>query len=126
MEAVFEPGPAELDARKLTRRAVVGATIVGAGAAIATAISKAAGDVQVAPQGSTSGAGVIGSGCQHATVRAGVSLSEDALVLCTLQSHPGGKAAIQHVEVDATDDTFTVFLTGEVSGDTKFAWSLVS
>jgi hypothetical protein len=70
----------------------------------------------------SSGTGLIASGTDAQTVTPGFDLTADSKVLVTLLADPGASAVVKHALVDATADSFTVYLTANATTETKFAW----
>lgn len=75
---------------------------------------------------STAGLATIPQNAESVVVTPGIDIAEDSKVLVTLQSDPGGKAAIQHVDRDPVNDTFTIKLTKPAPVACAVAWFVIS
>ncbi|OGN87316.1 MAG: hypothetical protein A2X23_05600 [Chloroflexi bacterium GWC2_73_18] len=73
-----------------------------------------------------SGTATITAGTKSKTVTPGFDLTTSTKVLVTLLGNPGGSTVVQRVAVNATTDTFTVYLTADATASTKFAWFVIS
>lgn len=71
---------------------------------------------------STSGIATIAKGTRRVVVNPRIPVSSATKVLCTLQSSPGGTTTIQRVQLDASADVFTIYLTANATAATKVAW----
>lgn len=69
-----------------------------------------------------SGTGTILASVSNRTISPGFDLTTTSKVLVTLLGHPGGTVTLRHVVIDATANTFTVYLTAAATNNTKFAW----
>jgi hypothetical protein len=69
-----------------------------------------------------SGTGTILASASNKTITPGFDLTTTSKVLVTLLGHPGGSVTLRHVGIDATANTFTVYLTAAATNNTKFAW----
>ena len=43
-------------------------------------------------------------------------------MVATLQGSAGGTTAVRYVTINTTNDTFTIFLTGNASSNVKVGW----
>ncbi len=68
------------------------------------------------------GIATIGAGKSSVTVTPGIALTTSSAVVATLQANPSGSLTVQGVVVNATADTFTIYLTGNTSAALKVAW----
>lgn len=68
------------------------------------------------------GIATITSGTKSVVVTPGIDLLATSAVVATLQANPGGTTAVQRVEVNATADTFTIYLTANASSTVTVAW----
>jgi hypothetical protein len=68
------------------------------------------------------GIATIGSGKSSITVTPGIDLSTTSAVVATLQANPSGSISVQGVLVNATANTFTIYLTATASSAMKVAW----
>ena len=68
------------------------------------------------------GIATIASGTSSVTVTPGIDLSATSAVVATLQGDAGGSTTVKRVVVDATADTFTIYLTGNTTAAVKVAW----
>jgi hypothetical protein len=68
------------------------------------------------------GIATITSGHNSVTVTPGIDLLATSAVVATLQGSAGGTTNVHRVQVDATADTFIIFLTGNAANDVKVAW----
>jgi hypothetical protein len=69
-----------------------------------------------------SGTGTIATGTRSRTVTPGFDLTTGTKVLVSLLGNPGGSTVVQRIAVNASADTFTVYLTANATASTKFAW----
>jgi hypothetical protein len=70
----------------------------------------------------SSGSAVIAAGTRSKTVTPGFDLTTNSKILVTLMGNPGGTTVVQRVAVNATANTFTVYLNANAANNTKFAW----
>ena len=76
---------------------------------------------------SSAGLAAIASGTSDVTVTPGIDLGSGTKVLVTLMGNPGSTATVVHrVAVHPLADSFTVYLTGTATGDTRVAWFVIS
>jgi hypothetical protein len=68
------------------------------------------------------GIATISSGRASVVVTPGIDLSASSAVVATLQANPSGTIAVQGVVVNATANTFTIYLTTSASSNLKVAW----
>jgi hypothetical protein len=68
----------------------------------------------------------ITAGTKSKTVTPGVDLATSSAVVATLQGSAGGTTNGHRVTVDATANTFTIYLTANATADVKVAWILLS
>ena len=70
----------------------------------------------------SAGLATIASGSSTVTVTPGIHLTTTSAVIATLQSNAGGATAVKRVAVNATNNTFTIYLTANSSALVKVAW----
>jgi hypothetical protein len=68
------------------------------------------------------GLATIAAGTKSIAVTPGIDLTSSSAVVATLQGNPGGTTTVQRVAVDATTDTFTIYLTASATTNVKVAW----
>jgi hypothetical protein len=68
------------------------------------------------------GVATIAAGTKSVTVTPGIDLTTTSAVVATLQGNPGGATVVQRVAIDATADTFTIYLTANATSSVKVAW----
>jgi hypothetical protein len=64
----------------------------------------------------------IASGHNSVTVTPGTDLLSTSAVVATLQGNPSGTAMVKSVAVNATADTFTIYLTANATAAVTVAW----
>lgn len=72
-----------------------------------------------------SGSATVAAGRRSVVVTPGFELAASTKVLATLQGSAGGRTTIHRVTVDATADTFTVYLTANTTRSVRVAWLVV-
>jgi hypothetical protein len=106
-------------------RAVYGAAANGTGgyfsATTGTAL-RAEGPVRF----KTSGLATIAIGTRSTTVTPGMDVTTSSKILVTLQGDAGGSTVIQRVAINATANTFTIYLTANSVRDVKVSWFVIS
>jgi len=70
----------------------------------------------------SAGQATIASGTSSIVVTPGVDLTTTSAVVATLNGDAGGSTAVKRVAVNATANTFTVYLTGNATASVKLAW----
>ena len=60
------------------------------------------------------------------TVTPGVDLTASSVVLATLQGTAGGTTNVHRVAINATTNTFTIYLTANATASVKVGWILLS
>ena len=68
------------------------------------------------------GVATIASGHNSVVVTPGTDLLSTSAVVATLQGNAGGTTTVQRVAVDATADTFTIYLTANATAAVTVAW----
>lgn len=68
------------------------------------------------------GIAIVPSGSNAVTVTPGVDLVGTSAVVATLQGNPAGTVAVRSVAVNATADTFRIYLTATAAADLRVAW----
>ena len=68
------------------------------------------------------GVATIAAGTNNVVVTPGSNLLTTSAVVATLQGSAGGTTTVHRVAVNATTDTFTIFLTANSTGSVKVAW----
>jgi hypothetical protein len=68
------------------------------------------------------GIATIAAGTSSVTVTPGIDLTATSAVVATLQGSAGGTTAVRCVTVNATADTFTIYLTATATAAVKVAW----
>ena len=68
------------------------------------------------------GIATIAVGTSSATVTPGIDLTATSAVVATLQGGAGGTTSVRCVTVNATADTFTIYLTANATVAVKVAW----
>jgi len=56
----------------------------------------------------------------------GIALSSTSVVVATLRSSAGGSIAVHRVVVDATADTFRIYLTANATVSASVSWIVVN
>jgi len=70
----------------------------------------------------SAGQATIASGTSSVVVTPGVDLTTTSAVVATLNGDAGGSTAVKRVAINATANTFTVYLTGNATASVKLAW----
>ena len=68
------------------------------------------------------GIATVAAGTSSVTVTPGIDLTATSAVVATLQANPAGTLAVKGVTVNATADTFTIYLTATATAAVKVAW----
>ena len=68
------------------------------------------------------GIATIASGTNNVVVTPGTNLQTTSAVVATLQGPAGGTTTVHRVAVNATNDTFTIYLTANSNASVKVAW----
>jgi hypothetical protein len=68
------------------------------------------------------GVATIALGTNNVVVTPGIDLAATSAVVATLQGTAGGTTTVHRVLVNATANTFTVYLTANSSSNVKVAW----
>lgn len=68
------------------------------------------------------GIATVNAGNTNQTVTPGIDLTSTSAVVATLQGSAGGTTTVHRVTVNATADTFTIFLTATAASDVNVAW----
>ena len=68
------------------------------------------------------GIATITSGTSSVVVTPGIDLVSTSAVTATLQGNPAGSVTVKSVAVNATNDTFTIYLTAAATANVKVAW----
>ena len=68
------------------------------------------------------GIATVNAGTNNVIVTPGTNLLTTSAVVATLQGSAGGTTTVHRVAVNATTDTFTIFLTANSTGAVKVAW----
>jgi hypothetical protein len=68
------------------------------------------------------GVATIASGHNSVVVTPGTDLVATSAVVATLMGNPGGATTVQRVAVNATADTFTIYLTANATAAVTVAW----
>ncbi len=68
------------------------------------------------------GVATVPSGKNKVVVTPGIDLTATSAVVATLQGNAGGSTTVRYVAVNATADTFIIFLTGNATAAVKVAW----
>jgi hypothetical protein len=69
-----------------------------------------------------SGIATINSGSSSVLVTPGIDLTAASAVVATLQGSAGGTTTVHRCTVNATNNTFTIYLTGNSTASVKVAW----
>jgi hypothetical protein len=73
-----------------------------------------------------SGTATIALGTKSKTVTPGFDLTSTTKVIATLMGNPGGTTTVQRVAVNATANTFTMYLTANATANVNVAWLILS
>jgi hypothetical protein len=109
-----------------TGSAVYGAATTGNGLyGLATTgyALRTSGKVRLEKSGGTT---TIAAGTKSATVTPGIDLTPSSAVMATLQGSAGGTTTVHRVAINATADTFTIYLTANATVNVKVGWILLS
>ena len=68
------------------------------------------------------GIATIALGASSVTVTPGIDLTATSAVVATLQGSAGGTTSVRYLTVNATADTFTIYLTAKTTAAVKVAW----
>ena len=68
------------------------------------------------------GIATIASGTKSVSVTPGIDLASTSAVVATLMGSAGGTTNVHRVSVNATADTFTIYLTANTTAAVKVAW----
>lgn len=68
------------------------------------------------------GIATIALGASSVTVTPGIDLTATSAVVATLQGSAGGTTSVRYLTVNATTDTFTIYLTAKTTAAVKVAW----
>ena len=68
------------------------------------------------------GLATVAAGTSSITVTPGIDLTATSAVVATLQGDAGGGTTVKRVTVNATADTFTIYLTANAAAAVKVAW----
>ena len=68
------------------------------------------------------GIATIAAGASSVTVTPGIDLTTTSAVVATLQGDAGGSTTVKRAVVNATADTFTIYLTANATAAVKVAW----
>jgi hypothetical protein len=68
------------------------------------------------------GIATVSAGKTSVLVTPGIDLTSSSAVVATLLSSAGGKTTVHRVAIDATANTFRIYLTAAATGSTKVAW----
>jgi hypothetical protein len=74
----------------------------------------------------TSGLATIPMGTRSVTVTPGMDMTTSSKVLPSLQGDAGGSTVIQRIAVNATANTFTIYLTANSVRAVKVSWFVIS
>jgi hypothetical protein len=74
----------------------------------------------------SSGVATIASGTKSITVNPGLDVSTGSTVLATLQGSAGGMTTVHRVAINATANTFVIYLTANATSNVRVAWFLLS
>jgi hypothetical protein len=70
----------------------------------------------------SSGLATIASGTSSIVVTPGIDLTSTSAVVATLQGNAGGSTSVKRIAVNATNNTFTIYLTANSTASVKAAW----
>jgi hypothetical protein len=68
------------------------------------------------------GIATIQAGSNSVVVTPGIDLTATSAVVATLQGNAGGTTTVHRVAVNASADTFTIYLTANATANVKVAW----
>jgi hypothetical protein len=68
------------------------------------------------------GIATIAAGTNSVIVTPGIDLTATTVVVATLQGSAGGTTTVHRVVLNTTADTFTIYLTGNATGNVKVGW----
>jgi hypothetical protein len=74
----------------------------------------------------SAGTTTITAGTRSKTVTPGVDLTSSTAVLATLQASAGGTTTVHRVAINATMNTFTIYLTANATVNVRVGWILLS
>jgi hypothetical protein len=66
------------------------------------------------------------TGTRSTTVNPGQDLTATTKILVTLQGDPGGSTVIQRVAINATANTFTIYLTANSVRAVRISWFVIA
>ena len=70
----------------------------------------------------SAGQATIASGTSSVVVTPGIDLTATSAVVATLNGDAGGSTAVKRVAINATANTFTIYLTANATATVKLAW----
>jgi hypothetical protein len=74
----------------------------------------------------SAGSTTITAGTKSKTVTPGVDVTTSSVILATLQGSAGGTTNVHRVAINATANTFTIYLTANATVNVKVGWILLS
>ncbi len=74
----------------------------------------------------SSGSTTITAGSKSKTITPGVDVTTSSVLLATLQGSAGGTTTVHRAAINATANTFTIYLTAKATVNVKVGWILLS